>query len=177
MGLLNTLQISLGKDNVVIPSVTMFCHWVIDMEAVHLPLNYLPQVLVWSSNNWSPSDYPYLSHDGFKIVSIFLYLVISGFLVCLLTNLLVFLNKLLEPSPLDQLLYLFFQIPALVYVMSMVFMEATDFFRSLRFEDKLNGLGHSRQGHLLSAWGSYPQALSKGWSLTSSLMMPPDYFC
>ena len=45
MGLLNTLQISLGKDNVVIPSVTMFCHWVIDMEAVHLPLNYLPQVL------------------------------------------------------------------------------------------------------------------------------------
>ena len=125
MGLLNTLQISLGKDNVVIPSVTMFCHWVIDMEAVHLPLNYLPQVLVWSSNNWSPSDYPYLSHDGFKIVSIFLYLVISGFLVCLLTNLLVFLNKLLEPSPLDQLLYLFFQIPALVCVMSMVFMEAT----------------------------------------------------
>ena len=41
-----------------------------------------------------------------------------------LTNLIVFLNKLLEPSPLNQLIYLFSQILALVYVMSMVFMGA-----------------------------------------------------
>ena len=123
MGLLNRLHISLEEDNVIIPSAMMFCHWVINMEAIHLPLNRLPRGLVWSSNNWSPSDYPYLSHDGFKIVSIFLCLVINGFLVCPLTNLIVFLNKLLEPSPLDQLLYLFFQILALICVMSMVFME------------------------------------------------------
>ena len=46
MGFLNPLHILLGEDNVVIPSATMFCHWVIDMEAIHLPLNRLPQGLV-----------------------------------------------------------------------------------------------------------------------------------
>ena len=42
MGFLNPLHISLGEDNVVIPNAMMFCHWVIDVEAIHLPLNRLP---------------------------------------------------------------------------------------------------------------------------------------
>ena len=46
MGLLNPLHISFKEDNVIIPSATMFCHWAIDMEAVHQPLNCLPQGLV-----------------------------------------------------------------------------------------------------------------------------------
>ena len=99
------------------------------MDVVHLPLNYLPRGLVWSSNNWSPSYRSYLSHDGFEIVLISLCLVVNGFLLCPLTNLIVFLNKLLEPSPLDQFLYLFFQISTLVCVMSMVDMEASVLFR------------------------------------------------
>ena len=46
MGLLNRLHISLEEDNVIIPSAMMFCHWVINMEAIHLPLNRLPRGLV-----------------------------------------------------------------------------------------------------------------------------------
>ena len=111
------------SDKTMSSFLTMFCHWVINRDVVHLPLNCLPQGLVWSSNNWSPSDHPYLSHDGFEIVLIFLYLIVSGFPLCPLMNLIVFLNKLLELSLLDLLLYLFLQISALVYVMSMVFME------------------------------------------------------
>ena len=71
-----------------------------------------------------PSDRPYLSYDGFEIVSIFLSLVVSGFLLCSLTNLIVFFNKLLELPPLDQVIYLFFQILAFVCIMTMVLMEA-----------------------------------------------------
>ena len=47
------------------------------------------------------------------------------FLLCSLVGLIVFLNKLLELLPLDQLLYLFFQIPTFVCIMTMVLMEAT----------------------------------------------------
>ena len=47
------------------------------------------------------------------------------FLLCLLVGLIVFLNKLLELLPLDQLLYLFFQISTFVCIMTMVLMEAT----------------------------------------------------
>ena len=77
-----------------------------------------------------PSDRPYLSYDGFEIVSIFLSLVVSGFLLCSLTNLIVFFNKLLELPPLDQLIYLFFQIPAFVCIMTMVLMEAVVILRN-----------------------------------------------
>ena len=46
MRLLDPFHILLGEDNVVIPSETMFCHWVVDMDVVHLPLHRLPQGLV-----------------------------------------------------------------------------------------------------------------------------------
>ena len=46
MGLPDPFHILLREDNVVIPSAMMFYHWVVDMDAVHLPLHYLPQRLV-----------------------------------------------------------------------------------------------------------------------------------
>ena len=46
MGMPDPLHILLGEDNVVIPSEMMFCHWVVDMDVVHLPLHRLPQGLV-----------------------------------------------------------------------------------------------------------------------------------
>ena len=74
MWLHDPFQILLEEDNVVIPSATMFCHWVLDIDAVHLPLNCFPRGLVLSSNDWPPNDRSYLPHDGFDIVLIFLSL-------------------------------------------------------------------------------------------------------
>ena len=42
MGLLDPLHILLEEDNVVISSATMFFHWVVNMDVVHLPLHLLP---------------------------------------------------------------------------------------------------------------------------------------
>ena len=70
-------NIILTNKVVIIPSATMFCHWVVDMDTIHLPLHRLPQELVWSSNDWSSNDRPYLSYDGFEIVPIFLSLVVN----------------------------------------------------------------------------------------------------
>ena len=99
------------------------------MNVVHLPLNRLLQGLVWSSNNWSPSDHPYFSHDWFEIAPIFLSLVVSRLLLYSLASLIAFLNKLLEFPPLDQLLCLLFQILAFICIMTMVFMDAVVPFR------------------------------------------------
>ena len=46
MWLLDPLYISLGENNVVIPSMMMFCYWVFDMNIVHLPLDCLSQGLI-----------------------------------------------------------------------------------------------------------------------------------
>ena len=46
MWLHDPLQILLEEDNVVIPSAAMLYHWVLDIDAVHLPLNCFPQGLV-----------------------------------------------------------------------------------------------------------------------------------
>ena len=46
MGLPDPIHILLGEDNVIILNARMFCHWVVDMDAVHLPLHHLPQGLV-----------------------------------------------------------------------------------------------------------------------------------
>ena len=51
MGLPDPFHILLREDNVVIPSAMMFCHWVVDMDDVHLPLHRLSQGLIRSSND------------------------------------------------------------------------------------------------------------------------------
>ena len=66
---------------------------------------------------------------GLRIVLIFLSLVVNRFLLYLLASLIVFLNKLLELPPLDQLFYLFFQILAFICIMTMVLMEAAVLLR------------------------------------------------
>ena len=44
--LFDLLQISLGENNVVIPSMMIFCYWVFDMNTVHLPLDCLSYGLI-----------------------------------------------------------------------------------------------------------------------------------
>ena len=39
-------NIILTNKVVIIPSAMMFCHWVVDMDTIHLPLHRLPQGLV-----------------------------------------------------------------------------------------------------------------------------------
>ena len=117
----------LEKTNVVIPITMMFCYWVFDMNTVYLPLDCLSQVLIWSPNNRPSNDRPYFSHDLLRIVPIFFLMVINGLLFCSLVSLIIFLDKFLKFSPLDQLLYLLFQISALISIMTMVLVEAAVF--------------------------------------------------
>ena len=105
----------------------MFCYCVFNMDIVYLPLDRLSQGLVRSSDDWSSSDSPYFSYDLFGIIPIFFLMVIGGLLICSLTILIIFLHKLLKLSSLDQLLYMLFQILALVYVVIMIFMETAVF--------------------------------------------------
>ena len=56
-------------------------------------------------------------------------MVISILLLYSLASLIIFLNKLLKFSPLDQLLYMFFQNLALVSIMTMVLMEVVVLLR------------------------------------------------
>ena len=97
------------------------------MGTVYLPLDLLSQGLVQSSDVWSSSDCPYFSYDLFGIIPIFFLKVVGGLLICSLTSLIIFLHKLLKLSSLNQLLYLLFQISALIYIVIMIFMEMVVF--------------------------------------------------
>ena len=97
------------------------------MYTIHLPLDRLSQRHVRSFDDWSSNDHPYFSYDLFGIIPIFFLMIISGILICLLTNLKIFLHELLKLSFLDQLLYQLFQISTLVCIVTMVFVETIVF--------------------------------------------------
>ena len=128
MWLPDSFCILLKKNNIVIPNTMMFGYWVLDMNTVNLSLDWLSEGLVWCPHNRSSGDRPYFSHDLFRIDSTFFLVVISRLLFWPMASMIVFFDKFLELSLLDQLLYLFFQILAFVSRVTMILMETAVFF-------------------------------------------------
>ena len=94
-------------------------------DAINLPLVCLPQRLVQPSCDRPFDDYSYLSHCLFWTISFFCPVIIIGSFFSPWLRQIVFFNKLLKLSSLDQLLNLLLQITTLISVVTVIFVEAT----------------------------------------------------
>ena len=123
MGLLDSTCISLRECYVATLWSLVLCGWMLDVDAVNLPLVSLLQKLVWPSRYWSSYYHPYFTYDLLWMIPS----IILGIVMRLVANpwsgLLVPLDELLEFPLLNQFFNLLFQVTTFISVVAVILMK------------------------------------------------------
>ena len=123
MGLLDSTCISLRECYVVTLWSSVLCGWMLDVDAVNLPLVSLLQKLVWPSWYWSSYYRPYFTYDLLWMIPSIILGIVMRLVINSWSGLLVPLDELLEFPLLNQFFNFLFQVTTFISVVAVILMK------------------------------------------------------